>query len=63
MNPYSFTRPYVDKLEIKPMFGPFRRLNRANTAVVSSVNVADFESGALLSSDHLVQEPKDGACG
>ena len=40
----------------------FRRLDRADAAVVRRVNVADFESGALAGETARSQGPTDGAC-
>ena len=47
MKPNSFRRAYVASEPIRPMFGAFWRLNRADAPVVAVVNVADVEPGAV----------------
>ena len=46
MKPYSLTRAWVARVD-QTSVGAFRRLNRAETAVVGGVNVADGEAGTL----------------
>jgi hypothetical protein len=47
MKPYLLTRANVDSELIRPMFGPFGRLDRADAAVVRRVHVAHLEARAL----------------
>jgi hypothetical protein len=47
MKPYSLMRAKVASELMRPMFGTFRRLDRADAAVVRGVHVAHLEAGAL----------------
>ena len=47
MKPYLLTRANVASELMRPMLGPFRRLDRAYAPVVRRVHVAHLEAGAL----------------